>query len=438
MALEVSRLTISRLNRRIALVTMLLFVFSYLDRSNVSLVAIQMNRDLHFSGAAYGLGAGIFFVGYALFEVPSNLVLYRVGSRIWIGRIMITWGILATCMAFIQGVTSFYILRFLIGVAEAGFQPGIVYYLTQWYPDRERGRAISIFNSAGPLSVVLGAPITGLLLTHTSGALGFAGWRWVFVLEGVPSILLGIWTVFRLPERPETADFLPIAEREQLAAAVAHDRQVAEQAHRYATFGWLRDGRVLGYALLFFCMAGANWGVLFWLPQIINGMGHLTSTEVGLLTALPFLCGFLVMRMVARYADRSGHRKYVVALCAFLAGVGLLGSGLLLSVPVLSMACMCLATASIWSCYSPFWTMPGAVLTGAAAATGFAFINSIGQVAGVVAPYAIGLLKDATHSYVIALAGLAVACFIACLIAFAAGDGPRPRPVVAGANVAGE
>ncbi len=438
MAAEVSRLTISRLNWRIALVTMLLFVFSYLDRSNVSMVAIQVNRDLRFSGAVYGLGAGIFFVGYAVFEVPSNLILYRVGPRVWIGRIMITWGVLATCMAFVQGVASFYALRFLIGVAEAGFQPGIVYYLAQWYPDRERGQAISIFNSAGPLSVVLGAPVTGLLLMLTSGTLGFAGWRWVFVLEGLPSILLGIWTIFRLPEHPETAAFLPAEERERLAAAIAHDRHTAELTHRYTTFGWLRDARVLGYAMLFFCMAGANWGVLFWLPQIINGMGHLSSVQVGLLTALPFLCAFLVMRIVARYADRTGNRKRVVALCAFLAGAGLLGSALLLTSPVLSLACMCLATASIWSCYSPFWTMPSAVLTGAAAATGLAFINSIGQVAGVVAPYSVGLLRDATNSYVIALAGLAAACFVACVIALAVGDGGRRQAAVSDRNLAAE
>lgn len=420
---QVSRRTIGQLNRRIALITMVLFVFSYLDRSNVSMVAIQMNQDLRFSGAVYGLGAGIFFIGYAVFEIPSNMILYRVGARVWIGRIMITWGILASCMALIQGVTGFYVLRFLIGVAEAGFQPGIVYYLSQWYPQRDRAQAISIFNSAGPLSIVLGAPITGLLLMLTSGMFDVPGWRWAFVLEGVPSILLGIWTIFWLPDRPENARWLPADERETLVRTLRDEQQMGEQVHVYATFGWLRDPRILAYAALFFCMAGANWGVLFWLPQIINGMGHLSSLEVGLLTALPFLCAFLVMRAVARYSDRTQSRKTVVAVCAALAGLGLLGSALFGS-PVLSLASMCLATTSIWCSYSPFWTMPSAILTGAAAATGFAFINSIGQVAGVLAPYGVGLLKDATGSYQIALSGLAAACFVACVIAVCARQGP--------------
>lgn len=427
---EISRRTVSILNRRIALVTMLLFVFSYLDRSNVSLVALQMNQDLRFSGAVYGLGAGIFFVGYAIFEIPSNLILHRVGARIWIGRIMVTWGVLASCMALIHGVTEFYIVRFLIGVAEAGFQPGIVYYLSLWYPNRDRARAFSIFNSAGPLSIVLGAPLTGLLLTLTSGAFGFPGWRWVFVLEGLPSVLLGVWTIFCLPDRPETARFLAPDERDRLARTIADERSIAEAVHTYTTFEWLREPRIIAYAALFFCMAGANWGVLFWLPQIINGMGHLSLIEIGLLTALPFLCAFLVMRGVARYSDKHQNRKRVVAICALLAGIGLLGSAFLSS-PVLSMACLCLATASIWSCYSPFWTMPSAVLTGAAAATGFAFINSIGQVAGVIAPYGVGLLKDATNSYQIALAGLGCACFVAFTIAMVVGQGPGPRHAVA-------
>ncbi len=408
--------TIRKLNWHIALVTLVLFVFSYLDRSNVSLVAIQMNSDLHFSGAVYGLGAGIFFAGYAVFEVPSNLILHRVGARVWIGRIMITWGILASAMAFIQGETGFYIIRFLIGVAEAGFQPGIVYYLTQWYPRRHRAQAISIFNSAGPLAIVLGAPVTGVLLSLTTGVMDIPGWRWVFVLEGVPSILLGLWTIFRLPETPRDAAWLEPGEREALASVLAEERAAAERERHYSTFEWLRDPRILGFAALFFCMAGANWGVVFWLPQIVNGMGKMSSTQVGLLTALPFLCAFLVMRAVARYSDRHGYRHGVVAGCALVAGCGFIGCAVTGS-PVVWMICLCVSTAGFWSCYSPFWTLPSAVLTGAAAATGLAFINSIGQVAGLVTPWAIGLLKDATASYQVALFGLAGFCFVACAIA---------------------
>jgi MFS transporter, ACS family, tartrate transporter len=416
MQTAIAERTIGKLNRRIALVTLLLFVLSYLDRSNVSLVAIQMNRDLHFSGAVYGLGAGIFFLGYAIFEVPSNLILHRVGARVWIGRIMVTWGILASAMALVTNASEFYTIRFLIGVAEAGFQPGILYYLSQWYPRQQRARAFSIFNSAGPLSVVIGAPLTGALLALSNGALGVSGWRWIFALEGVPSVMLGIWTIFFLPENPRNADWLDPQERTALADLLSTERRAAEQERSYHTFEWLRDPRILAYAAFFFCMAGANWGVLFWLPQIVNGMGRLSSLEVGLLTALPYLCGLLVMRRVARFSDRFGSRRGVIAVCAFLAGLGFLGSTIFHS-PVLWLICLCVSTAAIWSCYSPFWTMPSAVLTGAAAATGLAFINSVGQVGGLVAPYGIGVLKDATNSYQVALLGLAVACFVAGAIA---------------------
>lgn len=408
--------TIRKLHWRIAIVSTVLFFFAFLDRSNVSLVAIQMNADLHFSGAVYGLGAGIFFLGYAVFEVPSNLILHRVGARIWIGRIMITWGIFACAMAFIQGATSFYIIRFLIGVAEAGFQPGIVYYLSHWYPRRSRAHAISIFNSAGPISTVIGAPITGLLLGLTAGAFGIAGWRWVFVLEGIPSILIGIWTLFRLPDSPRNAAWLEPDERETLAAELEAERSAAERERKWSTFEWLRDARFLGFCFYFFCMAAVNWGITFWLPQIINGIGHLSPLEVGLLTALPFLCAFLVMRRVAAFADRTGARYAVIATCSVIAGLGFTGAALLQS-PVMWMICLCIASTAIWSCYSPFWTLPSGVLTGAALATGLAFINSIGQVGGLVTPYAIGLLKDATNSYQAALLGLAGIAFTACVIA---------------------
>lgn len=408
--------TIRRLHWRIALVTLVLFMFAFLDRANVGMVAIQMNSDLHFSGAVYGLGAGIFFLGYAVFEVPSNLILHRVGARVWIGRIMITWGILASAMAFVQGPIGFYVIRFLIGVAEAGFQPGIVYYLTQWYPRRHRAHAISIFNSAGPISIVIGAPVTGLLLSLTAGLLGIAGWRWVFVLEGVPSILLGIWTVCRLPQSPATAAWLTPQERATLTEVLAEERAVAERARTFRTFEWLFDLRFIAFAGYFFCMAAVNWGITFWLPQIVNGIGHLSPLQVGLLTALPFFCGLLAMRVVARYADRSRSHYGVIALCALITGAGFIGAALFHS-PIAWMVCLCISATAIWSCYNPFWALPSGVLTGAALATGLAFINSIGQVGGLVTPWGIGLLKDATNSYQVALLGLAGIAFVACVIA---------------------
>ena len=225
---QLSPATTSKLVLRIGWLTAFLFAWAYIDRVNVSLVAVQMNKDLGLSAAAYGFGASIFFAGYAIFEVPSNMLLHRVGARIWIGRIMITWGILASATAFIQGETSFYILRFLIGVAEAGFQPEIVYYLSQWFPNRERSRAIATFNSAIPIAIIFAAPLTGLLLTGTDGLLGLAGWRWVFILEGLPSIIFGIWTVFYLPKSPRDVAWLDPTEQEQLSSILAAEQKATE------------------------------------------------------------------------------------------------------------------------------------------------------------------------------------------------------------------
>jgi MFS family permease len=408
--------TTSKLIRRIGWTTAFLFAWAYIDRVNVGLVAVQMNKDLGLSPAAFGFGASIFFAGYALFEVPSNIFLHKFGARLWIGRIMITWGILASAMAFIQGEYSFYVLRFLIGVAEAGFQPGIVFYLSLWFPNNERGRAIATFNSAIPLAIIFAAPITGWLLTSTDQILGFAGWRWVFILEGLPSIIFGIWTLFNLPESPRTATWLEPTERGQLTAILEAEKASSESKRRYGMFEWVREPMIWAYGLLFFLLAGCGYGVVFWLPQIVAGMGQLTPLQVGLITALPFLSAFIFMRMIGGYSDRTGNRKHVVAACALAAGLALLGSAFI-PMPIVALACLCVTAIGIWSSYNPFWAMPSAALTGAALATGLAFLNSIGQVGGLVTPYMIGLIRTATNSYQLGLTAIAVMCLIAAVVA---------------------
>jgi ACS family tartrate transporter-like MFS transporter len=317
-------------------------------------------------------------------------------------------------MAIIGGTTGFYSLRFLLGVAEAGFQPGVVFYLSRWFPNRERAHATAVFNTAGPLAIAFGAPITGLLLGATDGAFGIAGWRWTFLLEGLPSILLGLTTLFYLPDRPVTATWLKPEERRILSDIL--DTEQAAQAQRdQGWFGWLRDPRILALAFVFFLLACGNYGIIFWLPQIVSGFGHLSSVQIGIITAIPFLTAALCLRAIARWSDRTGYRGSLVALCCLLAGLGFLGSAYASS-PFVSLLCLSLVTTAIWGSFSAFWAMTGSMLSGPGTATGLAFVNSVGQFGGLLAPYTVGLIKDATGSYQLALVGMAVPCLLAALL----------------------
>jgi MFS transporter, ACS family, tartrate transporter len=413
-----------KLMKRIALFCLLQFVFSYIDRANVSLLAVKMNRDLGFSAAEYGLGASIFFLGYAFFEVPSNAMLYRFGARIWLGRITITWGIFAALMAFIQGTYGYYGLRFLIGLAEAGFQPGTIFFLSRWFPARERAQAISIFNMAGPLALAFGAPVTGMLLTATDGAFGYPGWRWTFFIEGLPSIVLGLWTIFYLPERPEKVRWLTDAERTSLTRALAAENDGIEQHGGW--FDWFRDGRIPVLAFIYFLVGCSNYGIIFWLPQIVAGFGHLTTMEVGGLTAIPFLTAVVFMQPTARYSDRSGHRRGVVATCLAASALGLAASAYAPS-PTVSLIGLSVSTAGVWCSFSPFWTATSGMLRGQSRATGLAFVNSVGQFGGLLAPYAVGLILQATGSYKLSLLGMAATSLLAsAIIVLVPMSGVRP------------
>jgi MFS transporter, ACS family, tartrate transporter len=403
----------SKLVRRIALVALLLFVASYIDRANISLLAVPMNRDLGFTAAQYGFGASIFFLGYAFFEIPSNAMLYRFGPRLWLGRIILTWGIFAALMAIIQGTRGFYTLRFLIGLAEAGFQPGVIFYLSRWFPVRERAGAISTFSMAGPLALGLGAPITAMLVTATDGLMGYPGWRWTFFLEGLPSIILGLWTIFYLPDRPATARWLTEDERSSLMRALASEPEAP--GHETGWFNWLRDGRIMTLALVYFLILSSNYGVMYWLPQIIAGFGHLSSTEIGVLTAIPFFAALICMRPIARYSDRTGNRRGVTAACLAASALGLLASAYIPS-PTVSLIGLAVTTAGTWCSFSPFWAATSGMMRGASRATGLAFVNSVGQFGGLLAPYAVGLILQNTGSYQLSLAAMAVTAAVAGVI----------------------
>jgi MFS transporter, ACS family, tartrate transporter len=409
------RRTMSRLMWRLVVFTGILFFFNYLDRVNIGFAALQMNSDLGFSGAVYGLGASIFFIGYAFFEVPSNLILHRVGPRLWLARIMITWGIISIAFAWVSSATQFYILRFLLGVAEAGFVPGIVYYFTFWFPEVHRGKAFAAFFGAANLSSIIGAPISGFVLDHAAGLGGMAGWQWLFLIEGLPSVILGIVILFYLTERPEQAAWLQPEEKQWLIARLDTEARTAPK-NRFTVASFLRDRGVLTLTAIYFFYAISVYGVLFWLPLIIKNFGGLSATQIGLLTAVPYLCAFISMQIVGRNSDRTGERRLHIAISALVGAIGLVLSAYA-GTPTLAFIFLCVAAIGIWGQNGVFWTLPTRYLTGAAAAGGVAFINCVAQIGGFFGPSVVGWLKDRTDSFTIPLVLLAGASLMVTLFA---------------------
>jgi MFS transporter, ACS family, tartrate transporter len=395
--------TLARIRRRLLPFTFLLYIVAYLDRINVGFAALQMNRDLGLGDAAFGLGAGLFFIGYFLFEIPSNLILERVGARAWIARIMISWGVVAMAMAAVRGAASFNLLRFLLGVAEAGFFPGIILYLTYWFPAREQARAIALFMTASALAGVIGGPLSGALLA-AGGLLGLAGWQWLFILEGLPSVILGVAVLFYLANGPQDARWLSEAEKRWLAESLARQSE-REREHRLIRA--LTGGRVWLLALLYFAIVTGLYGVGIWLPQIVKGLGTLNDLEVGFLSAIPFLAAAAAMVKVGQSSDRRGERRWHVALPAFAGAAGLLLSARVHN-PVFALGALSLAAAGIWGAMGPFWSMPSEYLGGTAAAAGIALINSVGNLGGFVGPYVVGMVRQRSHSFGGGLAAMAL------------------------------
>lgn len=385
------------------------YIVSYLDRANISFAKLQFMSDLGFSEAAYGLGAGLFFLGYVLFEVPSNLILARTGARVWIARIMITWGLVAAAMMFVRGPVSLYAVRFLLGVAEAGFFPGIIYYLSGWYPAAERARAVARFMVAIPISGVLGGPISGALL-GLNGVLGLAGWQWLFFLEGLPAVLLGFVVMRYLTDRPEDAEWLAPAEREWLSARLSREREGCERHHGLSVFQALSNGTVwrLG-ALLLLSNAFGVYVLGLWLPQIVRAVAGLSDLMVGVVTAVPNLVAAVAMVLVGAHSDRTGDRLGHIAAAAGTAGVGFFVSALVHS-PVLAVVGLSIAAAGLLSSHGPFWPLPSMFLTGSAAAGGIALVCSVANLAGFLGPYALGLLKDASGGFQTGLLALGLIC----------------------------
>jgi D-galactonate transporter len=373
----------------------LCYVAAYLDRVNVGFAKLQMLSDLRFSDTVYGIGAGMFFVGYFLFEVPSNLLMTRTGARIWIARIMISWGLISSAMMFTNSVASFYVLRFLLGAAEAGFFPGIILYLTYWYPAHRRARMVAVFMSGVAVAGVVGGPLSGWIMKTFAGHHGLSGWQWLFLLEGVPSMLLGVWTLFYLDDGIRSAKWLSEDDKLQLERAIADDGKQQQHMRLAQVFS---NGKVWLLALVYFLFVMGLYGVSFWLPQLIKNSGVDDVLTIGLLTAIPYFVAAVVMVLAARHSDRSGERRWHAAVAALAGALGLIVANVYSDSTVIAMAALSVATAGILSTFPIFWSLPTAMLGGAAAAAGIALINSVGNLAGFVSPYLVGAIKDATHS----------------------------------------
>jgi ACS family tartrate transporter-like MFS transporter len=426
------RAVMRKLAQRLIPFLFVLYIVAYLDRINVGFAALEMNRDLGLGPEAFGLGAGLFFIGYVLFEVPSNLIMARVGARRWIARIMMSWGVVAMAMIAVRGARSFYFLRFVLGVAEAGFFPGIILYLTYWFPAREQAKAVALFMTAVALAGVIGGPLSGaLLMMH--GALGLAGWRWLFLLEGAPAVLLGIVVLLFLPDGPREARWLTADEREWLASELADDRSAREREGVSKFGGLFVNPAVWLLCLLYFAAVTGTYGITMWLPQIIKGFGHLSSFQVGILSAIPFAAAAIAMVLVGRSSDRRGERRWHLALSALVGAIGFVISAWARS-PVVALAAISMGAMGTVALMGPFWAMPASFLSDAAAAGGIALINSVGNLGGFIGPYAVGLLSQTTHSFSAALIALAGALALAGVLGLMV----RPPTVGVGAQIPGD
>lgn len=396
MEMDIEKRTLRRITWRIVPFIMLLYFIAYLDRVNIGFAALTMKTDLGFTASMLGFGAGIFFWGYFLFEVPSNIVLHKVGARLWIARVMVTWGIISGAMAFVEGPTSFYVMRFLLGAAEAGFFPGIILYLSYWFPARHRAGVTAFFMAAAPISTALGSPISAALL-EMNGIMGMQGWQWMFVLEAIPALILGVVVFFYMTDKPEQAKWLKDDERAWLVKAMAEENAQKADGAKHGILSGLANPRVLALAMIYFGTSAGLYTLGIWAPQIIKQLG-VSSMTVGFLNAIPPIVSVVAMVLWSRHSDRTGERTWHVVLACIAASVGLVVAAGANSVVGL-IAALTLVNIGISCAKPPLWSMPTMFLSGAAAATGIATINSIGNLGGFAGPAMIGWVKDQTGSY---------------------------------------
>ena len=401
--------TIRKLRTHIIPFVFVLFVIAVLDRNNIGFAALTMNKELGITSQQYGFIAGIFFFGYFIFEIPSNLLLQRIGARVWLARILVTWGFVAMLGGFAQRSAHLYLVRFLLGVAEAGYFPGIMLYLTYWFRQRQLAQAVALFCTANPMANIIGAPFSGVILDHIHW-FGLSSWRWLLILEGLPAIVGGICTYFLLPTRPAEAKFLTSDEKEWIRRELAREEQEKLAGCRLTTSQALMHGKVWHLTVIYFAAMTGLYSMIFWMPQLLKSLSNqYSNTLVGLLVMIPYLVGLPVMILVGRSSDRKFERRYHAAIPLIIAAASLmfLGSNVASSVFV-SVILWCIAASGIMSVWGPFWSLPNEFLTGFSAAAGIALINCFGNLGGFVGPYAIGAISRKTGSF---HAGLVVVGF---------------------------
>jgi D-galactonate transporter len=406
---------------------LLTYLICLIDRLNVGFAALTMNQDLGFTATVYGWGAGLFFFGYFLGEVPSNLIMSKIGARIWFARIMISWGIFAVAMGFIGGDVGFFVIRFLLGIAEAGFFPGVIYYLTLWFPAQYRGRIFGLFLIISPLNNTIAAPLAGFILNAFDGAMGYPGWRWLFIAEGIPAVVLAFVTLRVVIDRPDNAAWLTAEEKAHLRKTLAREAVSRTETRHLSLWQTLAHPKVLLFAVVYTALAIGIYGIALWMPQIIKGMGLQNPLKIGLIMAVPYLIATICMVLWSRHSDRTGERVWHCAGPLALASAGLACSAYVSS-PLLAMISLTFAAIGLYCSQPVFWAMPTGYLTGVAAAGGIAFINSIGNLGGFVGPFAVGWLKDHFGGFQAGLIFLSLCLLIGSVVAVIVGRSV-PRPI---------
>jgi ACS family tartrate transporter-like MFS transporter len=407
------------------------YIIAYIDRINVGFAGLQLQKTFGVDTSRYyeiyGWGAGMFFLGYFIFEVPSNLILHKVGARLWITRIMLVWGVISSCMMFIKSPTGFYVMRFLLGVAEAGFFPGIILYLTYWFRTKDRARTVALFSTAGTLAGFVNSPVSGKLL-ELDGIWGLAGWQWLFLIEGVPAIIAGFFVLALLPDGPKEARWLSEAEKEWLQTQLALDQAQTSTGQHHRLRDAFTSGRVWILCAIYFLLNVGGYGCEMWLPQIIKGFSNLTEFQIGLLNAIPYLAATVAMVLAGRHSDMTGERRWHVAASAFVGAAGFAVSAFAGNV-AFSLAALALAFSGVKAMLGPFWVLSTACLSGTAAAGGIAWINSVGNLGGFVGPTVVGYIKKTTGDYagaVLTLGGALVILGFLALTLHARADRQRP------------
>jgi len=397
---EQSRTLYSKITWRLIPLLFICYIIAYIDRINVGFAKMQLQEvlgvDDRIFGSVYGLGAGLFFIGYFLFEIPSNLILQRVGARIWIARIMIVWGIVSSATMFISSTPAFYFIRFLLGVAEAGFYPGVILYLTYWFPDKERAHTVALFATGTVIAGVIGSPLSGAILElHGLGSLD--GWQWLFLIEGIPAVIMGLVVIFVLPDRPQNARWLSLAEKAWIQSRLDEETLRSKGQAHFRLSEVLMSGRIWLLCLIYFLLTVGIYGYEMWLPSIIKEFSGLSYSAVGLINAIPYLIAVVVMLIIGYHSDKTGERRWHVAGAAFAAAAGF-GFSAYLQNPYLALLALMVALVGLKSAMGPFWALSTTFLSGTAAAGGIALINSVGNLGGFVGPTMVGVVNDRTGS----------------------------------------